>query len=154
MSVEPQMPIAPRAMSEVVDASLTRQRLGMTLMLLFAAAALGLAAVGIYGVIAYASAQRMGEVATRMALGATSSDVFWLLMNQGRTLAIVGTAAGVALACAGGRAGSSLLYEVNATDPWILLSATGIVVALTFIAILVPARRAAMAEPSAILRQE
>ena len=154
MSVEPQMPIAPRAMTDVVDASLTRQRLGMTLMLLFAAAALGLAAVGIYGVIAYASAQRMGEVATRMALGATSSDVFWLLMNQGRTLAIVGTVAGLALAYGGGRAGSSLFYEVNATDPWILLTAASIVVALTFIAILVPARRAATAEPSAILRQE
>jgi putative ABC transport system permease protein len=154
MSVEAQMPIAPRAMADVVNASLSRQRLGMTLMLLFAAAALGLAAVGIYGVIAYASAQRMGEVATRMALGATSSDVFWLLINQGRTLAIVGTVAGVALAYAGGRAGSSLLYEVNATDPWILLSATAIVIALTFVAILVPARRAAKAEPSAILRQE
>jgi putative ABC transport system permease protein len=154
MSVEPQMPIAPRAMSNVVEASLSRQRLGMTLMLLFAGAALGLAAVGIYGVIAYASAQRMGEVATRMALGATSSDVFWLLMNQGRTLAIVGTVAGVALAYAGGRAGSSLLYEVDATDPLILLSATAIVIGLTSVAILVPARRAAMADPSAILRQE
>jgi putative ABC transport system permease protein len=83
MSAEPQMPVAPRAMNDVVAASLIRQRLGMTLMLLFAAAALALAAVGIYGVIAYASAQRLGEVATRMALGATSADVFWLLMNQG-----------------------------------------------------------------------
>ena len=60
----------------------------------------------------------------------------------------------MALAYAGGRAGSSLLYEVNATDPWILLSATAIVIALTFVAILVPARRAAKAEPAAILRQE
>ena len=154
MSAEPQMPVAPRAMNDVVAASLIRQRLGMTLMLLFAAAALALAAVGIYGVIAYASAQRLGEVATRMALGATSADVFWLLMNQGRTLAIIGTIAGLALAYAGGRAGSSLLYEVNATDPWILLSATAIVVALTFVAILVPARRAALTDPSAILRQE
>ena len=154
MSAEPQMPVAPRAMNDVVAASLIRQRLGMTLMLLFAAAALALAAVGIYGVIAYSSAQRLGEVATRMALGATSADVFWLLMNQGRTLAIIGTIAGLALAYAGGRAGSSLLYEVNATDPWILLSATAIVVALTFVAILVPARRAALTEPSAILRQD
>ena len=154
MSAEPQMPIAPRAMTDVVAASLMRHRLGMALMLLFAAAALALAAVGIYGVIAYASAQRIGEVAMRMALGATSADVFWMLMNQGRMLAIIGTAAGVALAYAGGRAGSSLLFEVDASDPWILLSATVIVVALTLIAILVPARRASLAEPSAILRQE
>jgi predicted permease len=154
MAAEPQMPIAPRAMSDVVAASLKRHRLGMTMMLLFAAAALALAAVGIYGVIAYASAQRSGEVATRMALGATSSDVFWMLMNQGRTLAIIGTIAGAGLAYAGGRAGSSLLYEVNASDPWILLSATAIVAALTFVAILLPARRASLVEPSAILRQE
>ena len=152
--VDPQMPIAPRALSDVVSASISRQRLGMTLMLLFALAALALAAVGIYGVIAYASTQRIGEVATRMALGATPSDAFWLLMNQGRTLAIVGTVAGVAVAYAAGRAGSSLLYEVRASDPLILVSATAIVLGLTFIAILVPARRASRVDPSRILRLE
>ena len=86
----PGAPVTPRSLSDVVSVSLRRQRLGMTLMLLFAGAALALAAVGIYGVIAYASAQRVGEVATRMALGATPSDVFWLLMDQGRLLAMAG----------------------------------------------------------------
>ncbi len=123
-------------------------------MLLFALAALALAGVGIYGVIAYASTQRIGEVATRMALGATPSDAFWLLMNQGRTLAIVGTVIGVAVAYAAGRAGSSLLYEVRASDPLILVSATAIVLGLTFLAILVPARRASRVDPSRILRLE
>jgi putative ABC transport system permease protein len=137
----------------VVAASLRRQRLGMTLMLLFAIAALALAAVGIYGVIAYASAQRVGEVATRMALGATPGDVFWLLMNQGRLLAVVGTVVGVGVAYAAGRAGSSLLYEVRASDPMILVTATMIVLAITSVAILLPARRVSRIEPSRVLRQ-
>jgi ABC-type lipoprotein release transport system permease subunit len=124
----------------------------MTLMLLFAGAALALAAVGIYGVIAYASAQRVGEVATRMALGATPSDVFWLLMDQGRLLAIAGTVVGVAVAYLAGRAGSSLLYEVRASDPLILVTAAAIVLAITALAILFPARRVSRVEPSRILR--
>jgi putative ABC transport system permease protein len=151
-NMDPLIPIAPRPLSDLVSASLGRQRLGMTLMMLFALAALALAAVGIYGVIAYASAQRVGVVATRMALGATSSDVFWLLMTQGRTLAIVGTVVGLSLAYAAGRAGSSMLYEVRASDPLILVSATALVVGLTFVAILVPARRASQVDPSRILR--
>jgi ABC-type antimicrobial peptide transport system permease subunit len=135
-----------------VSASLRRQRLGMTLMLVFAIAALALAAVGIYGVIAYASAQRVGEVATRMALGATPGDVFWLLMSQGRLLAVVGTVVGVGVAYAAGRAGSSLLYEVRASDPMILVTATTIVLAITSLAILLPARRVSRIEPSRVLR--
>jgi len=150
--MDPELPVTPRSLSDVVSASLRRQRLGMTLMLLFAGAALALAAVGIYGVIAYASAQRVGEVATRMALGATPSDVFWLLMDQGRLLAIAGTVVGLAAAYAAGRAGSSLLYEVRASDPLILVTAAAIVLAITALAILFPARRVSRVEPSRILR--
>jgi len=151
-AMDPELAVAPRSLSDVVAASLRRQRLGMTLMLLFAGAALALAAVGIYGVIAYASAQRVGEVATRMALGATPSDMFWLLMDQGRVLAIAGTALGVAVAYAAGRAGSSLLYEVRASDPAILITASAAVLAITSLAILFPARRVSRIEPSRILR--
>jgi ABC-type antimicrobial peptide transport system permease subunit len=151
-TMDPQLAITPQPFSDLVSASLRRQRLGMTLTLLFAVAALALAAVGIYGVIAYASAQRVGEVATRMALGATPSDVFWLLMDQGRWLAVVGTVVGVVVAYAAGWAGSSLLYEVRASDPVILSTATVIVLAITGLAILFPARRVSRIEPSRILR--
>jgi ABC-type lipoprotein release transport system permease subunit len=151
-SMDPQLPISPQPFSDLVSASLRRQRLGMTLMLLFAVAALALAAVGIYGVISYASAQRVGEVATRMALGATPSDVFWLLMDQGRLLAIVGTLVGVGVAYAAGKAGSSLLYEVRASDPAILITATAIVLAITALATLFPARRVSRIEPARVLR--
>jgi putative ABC transport system permease protein len=153
-SQDPLLPVEPRAVTDIVTASLTRQRLGMTLMILFAVAALILAAVGIYGVISYASAQRTGEIATRMALGATPMQVFWMMMSQGRGLAIVGTIVGVAVAYAAGRAGSSLMYEVRASDPLILLSATLVVVAITFLSILLPARRASQIEPSRVLRLE
>ena len=102
--------------------------------------------------IAYASAERTGEVAIRVALGATRADVFWLLLNQGRMLAIVGTIVGLAVAYAAGRAGSSLLYEVRASDPIVLFSATVLVVAITFLAIALPARRASHIQPSRVLR--
>src|SRR5262249_22673936 len=140
-ALDPLLPIAPQSFSAVVAASLRRQRLGMTLMLLFAVAALALAAVGIYGVIAYASAQRVGEVATRMALGATPGDVFWLLMNQGRLLAVVGTVVGVGVAYAAGRGRLSLLYGGRAARPRIPVTATLIVVALSSVAHLLPAQR-------------
>jgi ABC-type antimicrobial peptide transport system permease subunit len=87
-----------------------------------------------------------------MALGATPGDVFWLLMNQGRLLAVVGTVVGVGVAYAAGRAGSSLLYEVRASDPLILVTATMIVLAITSVAILLPARRVSRIEPSRVLR--
>ena len=67
----------------------------MTLMLLFGAAAVALAAVGIYGVIVYATSQRRGEVATRLALGATSGNVFWLVLKQGQWLTMIGAAIGL-----------------------------------------------------------
>ena len=149
---DPLLPIEPRLLTDIVSASLSRQRLGMTLMMLFAGAALALAAVGIYGVISYASSQRMGEVATRVALGATPSSVFWLMMNQGRALAIVGTVLGVGMAYVVGWAGSSLFYEVRASDPLILLSATALVVGITFLSIVIPARRASHVDPSRVLR--
>ena len=84
-------------------------------MLMFGATALVLAAVGIYGVIAYASAQRLGEIATRLALGATPTQVFWLMMRRGQWLAVVGVVIGLAAAYAGGRTVSSLVYGVHAS---------------------------------------
>jgi len=90
LRLEPQMVFDVDTASNLVAATLTRQQLGMTLMLVFGVTALVLAAVGIYGVIAYASAQRLGEIATRLALGATPGQVFWLLMRRGQWLALTG----------------------------------------------------------------
>src|SRR5213075_311446 len=101
------------SVAAMVAATLTRQKLGMTLMLLFGAIALVLAAIGIYGVIAYASAERHSEVATRMALGATPSNIFWLLARQGSVVAGVGVVLGVAAAYAVGPLASTWLYKVR-----------------------------------------
>ena len=152
--IDPVITVEPQPLSDLVAASLSRQRLGLTLMLIFAGAALLLAAIGIYGVIAYASAQRRGEVATRMALGATPSRVFWMLMNQGRTLSLIGATLGLIAAYAAGRVVTSSLYEVRASDPAILVAAVVIVVAISLIAVLIPARRAAQIDLARTLRLE
>jgi putative ABC transport system permease protein len=152
--VDSQLLIRLDTVPQLVSSSLTLQRLGMTLMLIFAATALALAAIGIYGVISYASAQRVGEVATRMALGATPGNVFWLMVNQGRTLSVVGTLLGVAAAFAAGRVVASRLYQVTASDPAILVSAVGLVLAITFLAVVVPAHRASRINPARLLRLE
>jgi putative ABC transport system permease protein len=144
---EPQLAFDVDTVSHVVASTLTRQQLGMTLMLVFGATALVLAAVGIYGVIAYASAQRLGEIATRLALGATPRQVFWLLMRRGQWLAATGVVIGLMAAYAGGRTVAGLVYGIRASDPLVLAFATLVVVAITGIATAIPAIRASRTDP-------
>ena len=151
-SVDPRLAFEVGTVSQVVASTLTRQQLGMMLMLIFGATALVLAAVGIYGVIAYASAQRLGEIATRLALGATPSEVFWLMMRRGQGLTAVGVIIGVAAAYAGARTAASLLYGVRASDPLVLIVSASVVVFITLIATAIPARRASCTDPILALR--
>jgi predicted permease len=151
-SIDPTLAVNPESMPQIVATSLSRQRLGLMLMMMFAGGALMLAAIGIYGVIAYASAQRLGEVATRMALGATPSDVFWMLIKQGRTLAAIGMVLGLLAAYLAGRVLASRLYEVRALDPLVLVTAVVLVLAITCVAIVVPARRASQIDLAGALR--
>jgi predicted permease len=149
---DPRLLVRIDPVGSIVASSVTLQRLGMMLMGIFAAVALCLAAIGIYGVIAYASAQRVGEVATRMALGATPAHVFWLITTQGRTLSAVGTVLGVAGAFAAGRVISNQLYQVRATDPVTLMSSAVLVLIIAGVAILIPAHRASRISPAHVLR--
>ena len=151
---DPQIAVNVLVLSDLTGNALQRQELGMTLMLVFGFAALALAAVGIYGVIAYATSQRSGEVATRLALGATPRSVFFLVAGHGRTLTIAGAVLGLAIAYALGRFVASRLYEVQAADPVILIAATVIVTAIAVLATAIPAARAARAKPSRVLRAE
>lgn len=148
------VPIDIEPVSAIVARSVSRQRLGLLLMLVFAGTALALAAIGIYGAVAYASAERSGEVATRMALGATPSDVFWLLMRHGRTLAAGGAVLGVAAAYASGRVVASRLSDIEAGDPIVLAIAATAVLTITAVAIVVPARRASRVNPARALRMD
>jgi putative ABC transport system permease protein len=152
--MNPQLAFTVEPVTEVVAATLSRQKLGTTLMLLFGAMALVLAAIGIYGMIAYSSAERHSEVATRMALGATRANIFWLLARQGLVVAATGAAIGLGIAYGTGRLASSWLYEVRPSDPWILGSALAVVVGVTFIATLIPLGSAARIDPALSLRLE
>jgi ABC-type antimicrobial peptide transport system permease subunit len=151
---DPRMTADFETASNLVAATLSRQALGMTLILTFGVTALVLAAVGIYGVIAYASAQRLGEIATRLALGATPRQVFWLLMRRGQWLAASGVVFGLAAAYAGGRTVASLVYGIRASDPMVLAAATLVVVLITWIATAIPAGRASRTDPVLALRGE
>jgi ABC-type antimicrobial peptide transport system permease subunit len=151
-AVDANMPVEFQSMSALTGATLLRQELGMMLMLVFGATALALAAVGIYGVIAYATAERRGEVATRLALGATQGNVFWLVLKQGQMLTLVGTAIGLGASYAAGRFVASQLYQVSASDPMILIGATLVVALLASVATMIPALRASKTSPSAVLR--
>src|SRR5688572_29803279 len=152
--VDPQMPVDIERAFDIVAAGLSRQRLGMTLMLGFGIAAVALAAVGVYGVIAYGAAQRRNEMAIRLALGATPGTVFRLTLKQGRAVGIVGAAIGLAVAYGSGRLISSWLYEVRASDPVILVAATMLVSGIALVATIIPAYRATRIDPSLVLRPD
>jgi len=152
--LDPQLALTVEPVSALVASTLTRQKLGTTLMLLFAGIAVLLATIGIYGMIAYATAARHTEIATRLALGATGRNVFWLLSRQGLTVAAAGAITGVAVAYGAGRLVASWLYEVRASDPVILASALVVVLGVTMVATLLPIRRACRIDPSASLRFE
>jgi predicted permease len=152
--LDPQMAIDFERATDVVNATTSRQELGMTLMLIFGAVAVLLAAVGIYGVVAYAAAQRRDELATRLALGATPGGVFWLVMRQGGMLALIGTAIGLATAYLSGRIVSSQIYAIRASDPLMLSSAILLVVVIATLATMIPAWRASRLSPARVLHPE
>ena len=151
---DPQIAVELEQVTDLVAGTIQRQQLGMTLMLIFGGVAVLLAAVGIYGVVAYAVSQRRSEMATRLALGATPGSVFWLVMKQGGLLALVGTFVGLAVALASGRIVASRVYAIRAADPLVLGGAVALVVAITALATMIPAWRASRLQPSGVLHTE
>jgi len=113
-----------------------------------------LAAVGIYGVVAYAVSERRGEMATRLALGATPGSVFWLVMKQGTTLALAGIGIGLAIAYLSGQIVASQIYAIRASDPLMLAAAIILVAGIAALATMIPAWRASRLSPSGVLHAD
>jgi putative ABC transport system permease protein len=153
--LDPSVPIyEARPMIDQVAQSLVRPRFLSLLLGIFAALALTLAAVGIYGVMSYAVARRTQELGIRMALGAQKSDVLKLVLRQGLGLMGIGTGVGLAIALALTRFITTLLYGVTASDPVTYASVVGLLGAVALLATYVPARRATRVDPMIALRYE
>jgi putative ABC transport system permease protein len=154
-TVDPELPLTSiQEMEDVVSRSLGRPRLTLALMSLFGGAALLLAAIGLYGVIAFGVNQRVREIGLRMALGASARDVSGLVLKEGLKLAIAGVVIGVAGALFLGRFLESLLYEVEPRDPMTLAVIAVLLVGVALAASYFPARRASRIDPFRALRTE
>ena len=143
-----------RTMSEVVERSMVQPRFLSLLLATFASIALFLAAIGIYGVMAYSVAQRTQEIGVRMALGAQRVHVLRLVFSQGFLLLVIGTVIGLGGAFALTRLMKSLLFEVTATDPLTYTSVVGVLAVVALLACYIPARRATKVDPLVALRYE
>jgi ABC-type antimicrobial peptide transport system permease subunit len=153
--IDPELPLAEvRTMEAVVDRTLARPRIVAVLLTVFAVMALALAAVGVYGVMAYSVAQRTQEIGVRMALGATTDSVFGMVIGDALRLVGIGVAAG--LVCAAGltRLLTTLLYETEPLDPLTFIVTAVVLTAVAMLASFVPARRGTRIAPNQALRAE
>jgi ABC-type antimicrobial peptide transport system permease subunit len=139
-------------MDEILEAGAAQPRFTTTLLAGLSLAALVLAMVGIYGVIAYSVSERTQEMGIRIALGANRGDILRLVLRQGMTLAGAGIAIGIAASLALTRLLASLLYGVSATDPATFAAGAALFVAVAFAASYIPAIRATRVDPVVTLR--
>jgi predicted permease len=151
--IDPEQAVfAVATMSHLLDDTLRGRRLVMTFLSVFAGIALGLAAIGLYGVLAVQVAQRTRELGIRMALGARPSSVRALVVGHGLRLALVGVLVGAGAALLLGRVLAQLLYGVSATDPWTFVGVGAGLVVVALVATWLPARRATRIDPMIALR--
>src|SRR5256885_9553867 len=154
-ALDPLLPLAHiERLAALVDASLAGRRFTMLVLLAFAAIALALSVVGVYGVLAYLVGQRRKEIGLRLAIGASPSDVVWLFVREGAALTLVGLGAGLAGALLAGRWISALLFGVTPADPATLAIVVCALAGAAACATYRAARRAAAGDPSDALRAQ
>jgi len=153
--VDPSQPVSDvRAMSQVLDIELANRNTQLTLIGAFAALALVLAAVGLYGTLSYTVSQSTNEIGLRMALGAEEGTVVRSVLRTALATALLGIGIGLVAAYALTRTIASFLYEVSPTDPATALAVAGVLLVVAALAAFVPARRAASVNPMTALRAE
>ncbi len=154
-SVDPSQPLTDfNTMDARIGESLGPQRFATNLLAVFAALAILLAAIGLYGLISYSVTERTNEIGIRMALGARRVDVLKMILAQGAKLALVGAAAGIVAGLLLMRAMRSILYGVSAADPVSFVGAAILLVIIALVACYIPARRATRVDPMIALRYE
>jgi ABC-type antimicrobial peptide transport system permease subunit len=141
-------------MEQIMSGSLAERRFAMLVLMVFAATAMLLAAVGIYGVMSYAVTRRTHELGIRVALGASRREIVGLVLRQGMRLAAIGLAGGLVAALALTRLMAGLLYGVRPADPATLAAVALLLAGIALLACYVPARRATAVDPVVALRCE
>ncbi|HEV2843712.1 MAG TPA: FtsX-like permease family protein, partial [Thermoanaerobaculia bacterium] len=153
-AVDRNLPLANvTTLDDALGSSLAQEKFSLLLFGIFAALALVLAAIGIYGVIAYSVAQRSREIGVRIALGARHVNVLGMVVGQAMRLAMLGTVIGAAAALAAGRFIASLLFEVTSSDPLVFASAALLVAAVALVSAALPALRATRTDPTTALQE-
>jgi len=154
-TVDPDLPLDQvKTMDQLVHESLASDRFSTVLFASFAGLALLLAAIGIYGVMSFAVAQRTHEIGLRIALGAGPQQVLRLVLGEGMLLALIGLGVGLAVTYFVGRLMKTILYQVNALDPAAISAVTAVLLLSALLACYIPARRATRVDPMVALRDE
>jgi putative ABC transport system permease protein len=154
-AIDPNLPLSEvTTLQAVVARSISQQRFYLTLLTMFAAVALVLAAIGIFGVLSYAVAQRTREIGIRMALGAQERTVISLIVRQAMLLVVAGVALGTAAALFLSETMTKMLFSIKPTDPATFATVAGLLIAVALFAAYIPARRATRVDPIVALRAE